>query len=109
MARVAGTEAFRHIGWALARAIPIVALGLGWEVLASSGLVTPFQLPRFSAVLGRIWADAMTGDLVLNTALTLYRALAGFTVAAMSMNCRSKLPSGRFTFRTSRTSARSAL
>jgi taurine transport system permease protein len=76
-------QAVDAIGWALARALPIVALALSWEALASSGAVTPFQLPRLSAVLARIWIDAVAGDLVVNAALTLYRASTGFAIAAM--------------------------
>ena len=77
-------QAFRAIGWALARALPIAALALSWEALAASGAVTPFQLPRLSAVLARIWTDAVAGDLALNTALSLYRALTGFAIAALA-------------------------
>jgi ABC-type nitrate/sulfonate/bicarbonate transport system permease component len=93
MARVAGIdtktgprepESLRAIGWALARMLPIVALALGWEALAASGAVTPFQLPRLSAVLVRIWTDAVAGDLVVNAGLTLYRALVGFAIAAVA-------------------------
>jgi taurine transport system permease protein len=76
--------AFHAIGWALARALPIVALALCWEALAASGAVTPFQLPRLSAVLARIWTDTVAGDLALNAGLTLYRALTGFAIAAIS-------------------------
>jgi ABC-type nitrate/sulfonate/bicarbonate transport system permease component len=94
MARVAGigTEAvpatqpgaiLRALG-AAARLAPIVLLALAWEALAASGAVTPFQLPRLSSVLARIWTDARTGDLLLNTALTLYRALLGFGIAAVA-------------------------
>jgi ABC-type nitrate/sulfonate/bicarbonate transport system permease component len=72
----------RVLGWGVARAAPVIALALSWEALAASGAVTPFQLPRLSAVLARIWTDAMAGDLAINTALTLYRALAGFAIAA---------------------------
>jgi ABC-type nitrate/sulfonate/bicarbonate transport system permease component len=88
MARVASidtkTRAQVAIGSALLRALPILVLALCWEALATSGAVTPFQLPRLSAVLARIWADAVAGDLNLNAALTLYRALAGFVIAATS-------------------------
>ena len=72
------------VGRAIARAAPILLLALAWEALAASGAVTPFQLPRLSAVLARIWTDAVAGDLALNTALTLYRALAGFLIAAVA-------------------------
>ena len=72
------------VGRAIARAAPILLLALAWEALAASGVVTPFQLPRLSAVLARIWTDAVAGDLALNTALTLYRALVGFLIAAVA-------------------------
>jgi ABC-type nitrate/sulfonate/bicarbonate transport system permease component len=80
----AALRALRAAGWAVARAAPIVLLALAWEALAASGAVTPFQLPRLSAVIARIWADAVAGDLALNTALTLYRALVGFVIAAFA-------------------------
>ncbi|HEY6258039.1 MAG TPA: ABC transporter permease [Xanthobacteraceae bacterium] len=66
----------------LARLIPVVLLALAWEGFARSGAVTPFMLPRASDVVLRIYADAVTGDLAVNTGLTLYRALAGFLIAA---------------------------
>jgi len=36
-----------------------------------------------SNVLERIWNDAFSGDLAINTAMTLYRAMAGFFIAAV--------------------------
>jgi ABC-type nitrate/sulfonate/bicarbonate transport system permease component len=69
---------------ALAPALPIVVVGLAWEELAMSGAVTPFQLPRLSAVLARIWTDAAGGELGINAGVTLYRALAGFGIAAVA-------------------------
>jgi taurine transport system permease protein len=80
----AALRAVRAVGWAVARATPILALALAWEALAASGAVTPFQLPRLTAVLARIWAEAVAGDLLLNTALTLYRSLVGFSIAALA-------------------------
>jgi taurine transport system permease protein len=80
----AGRRAINAAGWAMARAAPILILGLAWEALALSGTLTPYQLPRLSAVLARIWTDAVAGDLLLNTGLTLYRALAGFAIAAVT-------------------------
>jgi ABC-type nitrate/sulfonate/bicarbonate transport system permease component len=54
-----------------------------WQALATSGLFTPFQLPSFTGVLGRIWTDAVAGDLWINTGVTLYRALVGFVIAGV--------------------------
>ncbi|MBO0741739.1 MAG: ABC transporter permease [Hyphomicrobiaceae bacterium] len=91
MARVASIDTKAYVlhganafGSSLMGVLPIVALALGWEALSASGAVTAFQLPPLSAVFARIWTDAIQGDLVLNAALTLYRALAGFGIAATS-------------------------
>jgi ABC-type nitrate/sulfonate/bicarbonate transport system permease component len=77
-------RAVRAIAGAFLRTTPIMILAIAWEGLAASGTVTPFQLPRLSAVLARIWTDALAGDLALNTALTLYRGLLGFAIAAVA-------------------------
>ncbi len=69
--------------WGFARIFSVVALAIAWEVLARSGTFTPFQLPALSAVLERIWNDAVSGDLWINTALTLYRALTAFAICAI--------------------------
>jgi ABC-type nitrate/sulfonate/bicarbonate transport system permease component len=41
------------------------------------------MLPPLSAVLARIWNDLLGGDLMTNTAVSLYRALAGFAIGAV--------------------------
>jgi ABC-type nitrate/sulfonate/bicarbonate transport system permease component len=71
------------ISWMGARVVSVVALLAAWELVARSGVVTPFQLPALSNVLERIWSDAISGDLALNTAVTLYRAIVGFVIAAV--------------------------
>jgi ABC-type nitrate/sulfonate/bicarbonate transport system permease component len=43
---------------------------------------TPFLLPNPLIIAQRIWADAASGDLVLNVGLTLYRAFVGFIIAS---------------------------
>ena len=90
MASVAGLtgdppryRALQSAAWGVARIGSIVALAIAWEVFARSGAVTPFMLPPLSAVLARIWNDLLGGDLMLNTALSLYRALAGFAIGAV--------------------------
>jgi ABC-type nitrate/sulfonate/bicarbonate transport system permease component len=69
--------------WGFARIFSVLALAIAWEWLARSGTFTPFQLPALSAVLQRIWSDAIDGDLWINTALTLYRALVAFAICAV--------------------------
>src|SRR3569623_3344602 len=41
------------------------------------------MLPPFSDVVVRIYDDAVAGDLWINMGRTLYRALAGFLIAAV--------------------------
>jgi len=73
----------RSIGWGFARIFSVLALAIAWELLARSGTFTPFQLPTLSAVLERIWSDGVSGDLWVNTGLTLYRALTAFFICAV--------------------------
>ena len=69
--------------WGVARVFSILVLIVAWEGLARSGQFTPFVLPSLSSVIERIWTDATTGDLFVNTGLTLYRALVGFLICAV--------------------------
>jgi ABC-type nitrate/sulfonate/bicarbonate transport system permease component len=69
--------------WAFTRVFSILALLATWEILARSGSFTHFQLPAFSEVVVRIGNDAWSGDLWINTALTLYRALTAFAICAV--------------------------
>jgi ABC-type nitrate/sulfonate/bicarbonate transport system permease component len=82
--RRAAMPAFvRAVGWGIAPWIGIVTIALAWELMAKSGVVTAFMLPPLSSVLERIWQDGASGDLAINTGLTLYRAMVGFLIAAM--------------------------
>ena len=63
--------------------LPLIVLVLAWEVASRSGVVSSFLLPPLSAVLERVWEDALSGELIVNLGLTLYRALAGFAIAAV--------------------------
>ncbi|MGH7247736.1 MAG: ABC transporter permease, partial [Pseudomonadota bacterium] len=61
----------------------ILLLLIAWELFARSGRVTPFMLPPFTVVAKYIAADAVSGVLWINLALTLYRAMLGFFIAAV--------------------------
>lgn len=74
--------ALAAIFWKLAPVISIGGLFLTWELLARSGLFSQYLLPPFTIVAQRVVADVMSGDFFLNAAHTLYRALAGFGIAA---------------------------
>jgi ABC-type nitrate/sulfonate/bicarbonate transport system permease component len=67
----------------LSRFGSIIVLLLGWELLASSGVFSPFLLPKFSVVLERIASDMAAGVWFTNIGLTLYRAIFGFCSAAV--------------------------
>jgi ABC-type nitrate/sulfonate/bicarbonate transport system permease component len=74
--------ALAKLGWFAARLAPVFALLAAWEIFARSGAVTPFMLPALSAVAEHIVDDAFDGELFVNIGVTLFRALAGFAIAA---------------------------
>ena len=76
-------ERLRDIAWRVAPFASVTALLVSWEAFARSGAVTPFMLPAVSAVAGRIYDDALGGELFINIGVTLYRALMGFAIAAI--------------------------
>ena len=61
----------------------VIALLVVWQVTSSSGLVTPFMLPKPGVVALRMWSDLASGELLQNLGLTLYRSLAGFAIATV--------------------------
>ncbi|WP_090699560.1 MULTISPECIES: ABC transporter permease [unclassified Beijerinckia] len=82
-ARKVTFERLRRFKWPAVRLLSVLlVLGL-WEVFAQSGQVSRFLLPTFSSVLERLADNAMSGILFENTAFTIYRALAGFAIAAV--------------------------
>ncbi len=78
--RAKGLDAAFRFG---AGALSILVVLVAWELFARSGRVTMFMLPPFSAVVARIYTDALGGDLWINLGLTLYRAMIGFVIAAV--------------------------
>ena len=73
----------RRVARALAGWGTIIVLLLAWEGVARSGAVTAYMLPSLSDVIARIAHDAVDGNLAEIAALTLYRALTGFAIAAV--------------------------
>jgi ABC-type nitrate/sulfonate/bicarbonate transport system permease component len=64
---------------------PYVVIGLllvAWQAAAAAQLVSPFLLPPPIDVLRWIVNDALSGNLFVNIATTLYRTFAGFLLAA---------------------------
>src|SRR5690348_14083492 len=60
----------------------LLALILAWELTARAHVFTEFLLPSFSVVAARLVSDVTSGDLLSAIGFTLYRALAGFALAA---------------------------
>ena len=81
MARVGEASGLTRV---LLRNALMLALVIAWEVAARLHLTTDFLLPSFSTVMRRLALDTASGQLPLALAYTLYRALAGFALAAVS-------------------------
>jgi len=73
---------FRGTGDFLVQAGVIAAFLALWEISTRLGWAHPFLLPPLSAVLERLLQDALAGTVFIDLALTLYRALTGFVIAA---------------------------
>jgi ABC-type nitrate/sulfonate/bicarbonate transport system permease component len=65
------------------QAFVLAVFMLAWEASVGLGLIDPFLLPAPSDVVARIAADTFVGTVPVDLALTLYRALAGFSAAAI--------------------------
>jgi len=68
----------------LRRSTLMLVLVAAWELAARLHLTTDFLLPSFSAVVRRLAIDTISGQLPMALAFTLYRALLGFALAAVS-------------------------
>ncbi|HET9903838.1 MAG TPA: ABC transporter permease [Xanthobacteraceae bacterium] len=68
--------------WKAAPAISIAGLFLFWQLLSLSGVFSNYLLPQVPTVFHRVAIDVITGEFWINAAHTLYRALAGFAIAA---------------------------
>lgn len=59
-----------------------IALALAaWELVVLSGWRPEYVLPGPGAVLGRLWADLVAGDVFTAAAITMKRALLGYAIA----------------------------
>jgi ABC-type nitrate/sulfonate/bicarbonate transport system permease component len=68
----------------LLQALVLVGLVSVWELSSRAGWVHPFLLPPPSDVLARLFADMQSGVVFVDLGLTLYRAVTGFVIAAVS-------------------------
>jgi ABC-type nitrate/sulfonate/bicarbonate transport system permease component len=75
-------DALRRLGRRIKGGMTLILILAAWEGFARSGAVSAFLLPPLSVVLERVWDDAVSGDLAINLAQTLYRVAVGFAIAA---------------------------
>ena len=71
------------IGNIVVQTLVIVAFMAAWEMTARMQFINPFLLPALSDVVVRIGKDIISGVVVVDLSLTLYRALSGFAIAAL--------------------------
>jgi len=76
-------ERWRYLLDAIGPFVTIAAILIAWEVLARQQIVMPFLLPAMSVVVARVFEDLVSGSLLYDTAVTLYRAFAAFAIAAV--------------------------
>lgn len=63
--------------------VTIGALLITWETLAQFEIFHPYLLPALSIVAVRIVEDLLSGQLLLDAGITLYRTLIAFSLAAV--------------------------
>lgn len=54
-----------------------------WEIVSRTGTFNPYLLPPLSVVLQKVGEDIVTGEFFFKIGATLYRLLAGFSIAAV--------------------------
>jgi ABC-type nitrate/sulfonate/bicarbonate transport system permease component len=79
----AAVEALRGLGRGIKGGLTLILILAAWEGFARAGIVSAFLLPPLSVVLERVWDDAVSGDLAINLAQTLYRMAVGFAISAV--------------------------
>jgi ABC-type nitrate/sulfonate/bicarbonate transport system permease component len=74
----------RRLGKALLYIYPVLLLLTLWELIALSGTISPLLWPSLQKVAYELWRFAESGDLVFHGAITLQRALTGFSAAIVA-------------------------
>jgi len=80
----AGRDSWRRVVETFGPYVTIGSILVAWEVVARMEIVIPFLLPALSVVVVRIGEDLATGAFFYNLALTMYRALLAFGIAAVA-------------------------
>jgi NitT/TauT family transport system permease protein len=65
----------------------LAAVGLAlllWQLVVLSGWRPDYVLPGPGAVLGRLWSDLLSGDVLVAAAITMKRAVLGYAIALVA-------------------------
>ncbi len=71
------------LGWVAVRVYPMVVIVGIWQLLTASGALTPFVLPPPLRVLERALLLLQSGELGVNTLITIQRVLSGYGLALL--------------------------
>lgn len=72
-----------RVGQQVQKWFAIIAFLLVWEALPSFGLVDPFLLPPFSAVLRALTKLTLSGEIFGHILSSFRRSFAGFSIAVV--------------------------
>ena len=61
-----------------------VALLIVWELASDTGIVDSYYLPPLHVVLGTAWARLLSGQLVQDVGVSLYRLVLGYAIGAVA-------------------------
>jgi NitT/TauT family transport system permease protein len=72
--------------WArvLRRASVPVALLVLWELASDTGIVDSYYLPPLHVVLSTAWAQLLSGQLIDDVSVSLYRLMLGYAIGAVA-------------------------
>jgi NitT/TauT family transport system permease protein len=71
-------------GGRLASVLPLLAVLLLWELVVRGFAIPPYYLPPLSAVLLELGRELMTGSVLVQTAHTMLRSLAGIVLGVLA-------------------------
>jgi ABC-type nitrate/sulfonate/bicarbonate transport system permease component len=77
------TTALRAVFDRVSPYLSIAILLIAWEAMSRLEIVIPYLLPALSVVVMRIFEDLISGQLLFDVAITLYRTLVAFALAGV--------------------------
>ena len=71
------------LGTRLSGALLLLFLILLWEVLPRTGILYARYFPPFSTVMGALFEGIRSGEILMHTAISIYRAFCGYLLAIL--------------------------